>query len=266
MFRVLIFGDIIAKPGRRALAALLPALKKEYAPQLTIANAENLAHGISATERTLGELRAFGIDLCTSGNHVWAKSEAQTLLNEDPPYLLRPANYPPGNPGTGVRHLTVGGVEVVVMNFQGRVFMGANALDCPFRGVDEILEQYKTTPVRIIDFHAEATSEKIAFGQYVDGRASVLFGTHTHVPTADETILPQGTGYITDVGMTGLKQSVIGANPATVREMFLYQTPRKELHDTEESGLVVVNALLVDIDPNTGHASAVQRIHEEVQV
>ena len=266
MFRVLIFGDIVAKPGRKALAAVLPELKKQCAPQLTIANAENIAHGVGVTTKTIGEAKAAGVDFFTSGDHVWSRKEAVALLKEEVPIMIRPANYPPGVAGRGAYLLTVGKTPVLIANFIGRVFMHHD-FDCPFRGFDALeAEMGGKAIIKIVDFHAEATSEKIAFGQYCDGRASIVFGTHTHVPTADAQILPAGTAYVSDVGMTGLKQSVIGANAAMIREMFLTQINHSEMHDTEESGAVIVNAIVVDIDETTGKAHSIERIQKEVVV
>lgn len=265
MFRVLIFGDIVAKPGRKALAAVLPELKKQYAPHLTIANAENIAHGIGATERTINEAKAAGIDFFTSGNHIWSKKEAIDIMNAQEPVLIRPANYPPQSPGMGWREVTVNGIPALIINLQGRVFMDQN-LDCPFRTLDAILEKEKNAKIIIVDLHAEASSEKVALGHYADGRVSAFVGTHTHIPTADARILPKGTAYVTDLGMTGLRDSAIGANLATVTQMFLTQRPHSEMHDTPEEGIVAVNAVLVDIDPATGKAHSIERIQREVTV
>lgn len=247
--RILIFGDIIAKPGRRALAAVLPRWKTEHAVDFVVANVENLAHGVGATERTLAELREAGVDCFTSGNHIWDK-ESRTLLENPESVLLRPANYPPNNPGRGDKIFTVGGKRILVMNLMGRVFFRESA-DCPFRAADTLLNTlFEVSPrtIVLVDFHAEATSEKVALGHYLDGRITALYGTHTHIPTADGRILPGGTAYLTDVGMTGLQESVIGANKDTVIQMFLTQTPQKNMHDTVESGAVVVNAMLLEID------------------
>ncbi len=267
MIRILFFGDIVAKPGRLALAALLPALKKEFAVDLTIVNGENLAHGKGVTEKTLAEIKAAGVDLVTSGNHIWGKQEALTMIDDAEPYVLRPENYPPGCPGTGVRLLTVGKVSVLVVNLLGRVFMHEHP-DCPFRTMDAVLERFKEKKpaVILVDLHAEATSEKIAFGRYMDGRITAMVGTHTHVPTDDLTILPKGTAYVTDLGMTGLVDSVIGANYEAVLSMFLRQMPRKDMHDTPETGLVRVNAVLIEADPKTGRATKIERISREVMV
>lgn len=264
-FRVLLLGDIVAKPGRKALAAVLPELKKQYAPNLTIANAENIAHGIGATEKTINEARAAGVDFFTSGNHIWSKKDVVALLDAPEPIIIRPANYPEGAPGVGARRIDVNGTPVLVVNLQGRVFMDQQ-LDCPFRALDRILAEEKEAKTIIIDFHTEATSEKIAFGYYTDGRASVCVGTHTHVATADARVLPKGTAYITDLGMVGLRDSAIGANLDTVTKMFLTQRPHPDMHDAPEEGVAIVNGVVVDIDPATGKAYSIEQIKREVTV
>ncbi len=265
MFRVLMFGDVVAKVGRKALAAVLPLLKKQYAPDLTIANAENIAHGIGATERTINEAKAAGVDFFTSGNHIWSKKEALDIMNAPEPVLIRPANFPPQSPGMGWRTIHVHDVPALIINLQGRVFMDQD-LDCPFRMLDAILEKEKNAKIILVDFHAEATSEKVALGYYADGRISAFVGTHTHIPTADARILPKGTAYVTDLGMTGLRDSAIGANLASVTEMFLTQRGHPEMHDTPEEGIVIVNAIVADIDPASGKAYTIERIQREVTV
>lgn len=262
-FRVLMFGDIVAKPGRKAIAAVLPQLKKEFAPHLVIANAENIAHGIGATEKTLAEAHAAGVDFFTSGNHIWSKGEAIGLMNKTEPILIRPENYPTGTPGLGYRVLVINDIRVLIVNLQGRVFMNQD-LDCPFRALDAILEKEKDVKVIIVDLHAEASSEKVVLGHYADGRVSVFVGTHTHIPTADARVLPKGTAYVTDLGMTGLRDSAIGANLAAVTEMFLTQRPHPEMHDAAEEGIAIVNAIVADIDPVTGKAYSIERIQKEV--
>ena len=262
--RILIFGDVIAKPGRKALAALLPKWRQQHAVDFVLANVENLAHGVGATERTLAELHDAGVDCFTSGNHIWDK-ESRALLEHPNSVLLRPANYPPSNPGRGDRMFTVGDKEILVINLMGRVFF-RESLDCPFRAADAILEREATeADIILVDLHAEATSEKVALGHYLDGRITALYGTHTHVPTADGRILPGGTAYLTDVGMTGLQESVIGANKDTVIQMFLTQTPQKNMHDTAESGAVVVNAMLLEIDDDN-RAISWTRLQQVIEV
>ena len=264
--RILIFGDVVAKPGRRALASVLPRWKELHSPDFVIANVENLAHGVGATEKTLGELREAGVHCFTSGNHIWDK-HARALLEDPIGALLRPANYPPSNPGVGEKVFTVNGRKILVVNLLGRVFFRESA-DCPFRAADAILERTvlgKDADIILVDFHAEATSEKVALGFYLDGRVTALFGTHTHVPTADQTTLANGTAYITDVGMTGLKDSVIGADKASVIQMFLTQTPARTMHDAAESGAVFVNAMLLEVN-DAGAVTLWQRLQETVEV
>jgi metallophosphoesterase (TIGR00282 family) len=202
--KILFIGDIVGQPGRRILKETLPGLVEEYSPDLVLANAENAAGGFGITPPLVEELLALGIAVLTSGNHIWDKKEILPYLSDHADgRLLRPANYPGVSPGHGVY---VGGIRTklayAVMNLQGRVFMPA--IDCPFRTVDQLLKQIPAeVKIRIVDMHAEATSEKLALGWYLDGRVTAVVGTHTHVPTADETVLPQGTAYITDLGMTG---------------------------------------------------------------
>lgn len=263
--RVLIFGDIVGRMGRRAVADVLPRWKERYQPDLTMANVENLAHGLGITEKTVAEILAAGIDVATSGNHVFDKSDGVPLLDNPALPLLRPANYPEGTPGRGALVKAVGSKNVLVVNLQGRVFM-KEAVDDPFRTFDAILQTHahERLAAVIVDLHAEATSEKVAFGWYVDGRASLVVGTHTHIPTADATILPNGTGYLTDLGMTGAKDSVIGVDKAIIIRKFLTQLPLA--HAIPETGVTIVNALLATIDPEHGKTTAMERLSEEVTV
>ncbi len=264
--RTLIFGDVVAKPGRKAIAAILPRWKAEYQPDLVIANAENLAHGAGASVGTLEELKKAGVDLFTSGNHIWDKNVIPLL--EDPDgVVLRPANYPPMNPGRGIKQLTVAGQQVVVINLLGRVFF-RESVDCPFRTADALLADLKAMsprPIILVDFHAEASSEKMALGRYLEGRVTAFWGTHTHIPTADATIWPGRTAYLTDVGMTGLVDSIIGANKEAIIKMFLSQTPSRTMHDTTENGPVSVNAMLLELD-DAGTPVSWRRLQEVVTV
>ncbi|MBU8921052.1 MAG: YmdB family metallophosphoesterase, partial [Bacteroidales bacterium] len=198
---VLMLGDVLSRVGRKALGAGLPSLKEEYNVDLCTANVENAAGMFGVTEKVIREIRDAGVDVMTSGNHIWDKREGIRLLDASDD-LLRPANYPPGVPGIGYTITEAGGRSACVINLQGRTFMPD--IDCPFRKADDILASMPSdVKIIIIDFHAEATSEKLALANYLDGRVSLLAGTHTHIPTADERILPQGTGYQTDIGMTG---------------------------------------------------------------
>ena len=254
--RILMIGDVIGKPGREAVRAVLPDLKREESIDFVICNGENTAGGFGLTVDTASELIESGVDVLTSGNHIWDKKEIIPYLDEGLP-LIRPANYPDA-PGRG--YLRQRGVTVV--NLMGRVFMPP--LDCPFRTADALLEklhQEEESKVIIVDFHAEATSEKQALGWYLDGRVSGVFGTHTHVGTVDARILPKGTAYLTDVGMTGPTDSVIGSDKDAVLERFLTSRPSRL---TVASGPCVLNAVLVDVDEATGKASSIERVDRTV--
>lgn len=263
--KILLIGDVVGKPGRKAVAALLPEIKKEHGPDFIIANAENLAHGKGVTKQTFDELLASGVDFCTSGNHIWAKPEGHGIIAQKESPLIRPANFPSTVPGDGAKLVPVGTATILIINLMGRVFMKEH-LDCPFKTLDATLEQYKKDkPAAIIvDFHAEATSEKNTFGLYADGRVSAVVGTHTHIPTADERILPRGTGYITDVGMVGLKNSSIGIEYQGMLHTFLHQMPGK--FEIPDHGLVFFNAVLIDIDTKTGKARSIARIQRDIEI
>jgi len=251
--RALMIGDVIGRPGRNAVSRLLPGLRQEYGIDLVIANGENAAGGFGITYDTAQELLSSGVDIITTGNHIWKKREIIPYMHEELP-LLRPANFPPGVPGRG--HLSLG--STMVMNLMGRVFM--EALDCPFREADRIIQESRVSGsprVILVDFHAEATSEKQALGWYLDGRVSAVVGTHTHVPTADARILPEGTAYVSDLGMVGPINSVIGTDPNAVVEKFLTQTPRTF---NVAAGPVIFNSVLIEIDDDSGKATSVRRI------
>ena len=250
----LFLGDVIGRPGRRALKKFLPVLLEKYSPSLVIANGENAAGGIGITPDICRQLLAH-VDVLTSGNHIWDKRDAVEYLDQEP-RLLRPANYPHPNPGKGTyRFETKEGFHVAVLNLQGRVFM--EPIDCPFRASDRELKLLQNkNAIIIVDFHAEATSEKQAMGWYLDGRVSAVIGTHTHVPTADEKILPQGTAFITDVGMVGGYESVIGLKKEQAIERFL--TSRPQRFEPDKRGLVS-SSVYVEIDTRTGKAVSIQR-------
>lgn len=253
--RVLFIGDIVGRPGREAVGRLLRGLRQEFAPDLVIANAENAAGGFGITARIAEELFQLGIDLLTSGNHVWDKKEAEGVLARER-RLLRPANYPEGVPGGGVALWGDSGPRVGVVNLQGRVFMPA--IDCPFQvGLRTVETLRETTSLILVDFHAEATSEKAALAWYLDGKVSAVLGTHTHVQTADEQILPGGTAYLTDVGMTGARDSVIGMEKAAAVRRFLTALPTRF---QAAHGPPQLNAALLDLDGDTGRAKSIQRI------
>jgi 2',3'-cyclic-nucleotide 2'-phosphodiesterase len=254
----LFIGDVMGQPGRRILKETLPGLLEEYSPALVLANGENAAAGFGITPPLVEDLLALGIAVLTSGNHIWDKKEILPYLADHADgRLLRPANYPGSSPGHGLYvGRTRSQMAYAVMNLQGRVFMPA--IDCPFRTADRLLEQIPAeVKVRIVDMHAEATSEKLAMGWYLDGRVTAVVGTHTHVPTADETVLPRGTAYVTDLGMTGPYDSVIGIEKRAVIEKFLSQIPaRFEV----AKGDVRLSAVLIEADTETGRASSIQRI------
>ncbi|MBI2483208.1 YmdB family metallophosphoesterase [Candidatus Uhrbacteria bacterium] len=260
--RFLIFGDVVGKIGRQALARVLPELRQQYQPDVVLANGENLAHGLGMTEKTLADVLDAGVTLLTGGNHVWDKPEGIELMRRPDARIIRPANYPPGAPGVGWKTLSVDGKTVLVVNLLGRVFM-KDLVDNPFRTFDSIVTEHPADVV-IVDFHGEASSERNAFGWYADGRATIIYGTHTHIPTADARILPQGTAFVTDVGMTGARDSVIGVDPATSIPQFVTAIPQRYVWP--ETGPAWVHAMLVDVDPLAHRAVAVERLHREVTI
>jgi len=253
-FGVLFLGDIIGHPGRRAMQRFLPQLVQRHSPGIIIANGENSAGGSGITEE-IGRDLFLQVDVLTSGNHIWDKKEAIPYLEREP-RLIRPANYPIGNPGRGsCIFQDGGGIKVAVLNLQGRVFM--DAIDCPFRRADEEIEALRReTPVIIVDFHAEATSEKQALGWHLDGRVSAVIGTHTHVPTSDEKILPGGTAYITDAGMGGGYHSVIGIRREQALQKFLMGRPQR--FEPSKEGLMLT-AVFIEVDPASGKALSIRR-------
>ena len=256
--RLLFIGDIVGRPGRKAVVALLPELKRQYRPDVIVANGENAAGGFGLTMGAAEELLSCGIELITMGNHTWDNKEIFAVLSEHSE-VIRPANYPPGAPGNGYGIIKVGGasgIKIAVINLNGRVFM--DQADDPFRAFDDIYDEIRASVnAVIVDFHAEATSEKVAFGWFADGRATAVFGTHTHVTTADERILPMGTAYITDVGMTGPLNSVLGIDPSIIIRRFRSQLPERfEI----AKGPVSLNGVIVDFDEHTGQALAINRV------
>jgi metallophosphoesterase (TIGR00282 family) len=251
---ILAIGDIVGKPGRRAVSQLLPGLRQQYGIELVIANGENAAGGIGLTLSTAKELLDASVDVLTSGNHIWVHKEIIPYLDGEMP-ILRPLNYPPGVPGKG--HIVIG--QVAVVNLMGRVFIGD--LDCPFRAIDQLLSELEQRVI-IVDFHAEATSEKVAMGRYLDGRVSAVLGTHTHVGTIDAQLLPQGTAYVTDIGMSGPLDSVIGDDTEAVIQRFLTRMPHRL---SVGKGKPALNAILVKVDDDTGRALSIDRIYREVE-
>jgi len=249
-------GDVVAKPGRIAVLERIQDLREQHDIDLAIMNAENLAGGFSVTPALCEQLFSTGIDVMTSGNHIFDKKEAIEYIRKQP-RLIRPANYPPNTPGNGYWVGEVKNTKVAVLNVMGRVFMPPS--DDPFRIVDDLLESFPAdVSVRIVDVHAEATSEKVAMGWYLDGRVSAVCGTHTHVQTSDERILPGGTAYLTDLGMTGSYAGVIGMDKADVIARFTSVTARRADHST---GQVRICAAVLDIDESTGRARDIQRLN-----
>jgi len=264
MFRILFIGDIIGHAGRTAIREALPELKEKYNPQFVIANGENLAGGNGLTQEVANEVFSCGVNFLTTGNHVWDKKEILSFIDS---YnnIIRPANYPQGAPGRGYVTIDMDSpglpLRLGIFNLSGRIFM--ESLDNPFVVADYIVTRLRErTRIIILDFHAEATSEKIAMGWHLDGRVSAVIGTHTHVQTADEIILPNHTAYITDVGMTGPVDSVIGVKKDLVIRKFLTQLPEK--FDVAK-GDVRLSAVIVDIDQITGNAISIERIQKIVK-
>jgi len=257
--RLLFLGDVVGRPGRRAITAILPRLAAQAGVDFVVANCENASGGKGIDPRSAEELHDAGVDILTSGNHVWQKREVLPYLRESG-RLLRPLNFAPGTPGVGwaIGKSRRSKTSVGVINLIGRVFMGP--ADCPFRAVDEVLPHVRReATVIFVDMHGEATSEKVGMGRFLDGKVSAVVGTHTHVQTADETVFPGGTAYLTDAGMCGPEDSVIGVKTSQVLERFLTQMP---VRFDVASGPVIVQGALVDIDETTGHATAIQRVQE----
>jgi 2',3'-cyclic-nucleotide 2'-phosphodiesterase len=259
--RILFIGDIFGRPGRTIVQERLKGLVREHSIGLVIANGENSAAGFGITPSLAEDLFELGVDVITTGNHVWDKREildyfeiANGNESDQARRLLRPANYPPDMPGWGLYEGKKNGVPYAVINLQGRIFMASN--DDPFRTVDQLLKQVQAKVI-FVDIHAEATSEKVAMGWYLDGRVSAVVGTHTHIPTADERVLPKGTAYITDVGMTGPYDSVIGVQKELVVGKFLSNMP---VRFEPATGDVKLCAVIVDCDETTGHAKSIQRL------
>lgn len=254
--KVIIIGDVVGKPGRKVLIESLKRLKEQHEAEFVVANVENAAEGAGVVPKVGDEILNAGVDVMTSGNHIFDKKEVIQYI-ENQPRLIRPANYAPDAPGRGLWLGSTGsGTQVAVINLQGRIFMPPT--DCPFRAADRLLEEIgKRASVIIVDHHAEATSEKLAMGQYLDGRVSVVVGTHTHVQTADEQILPGGTGYITDLGMTGPYDSVIGVQSHLVINRFVRGLPTRYQTASENAQL---HGVVVEIDERSGTAVNITRL------
>lgn len=255
---VLFIGDIVGEPGRRIITNNIHRVSERYHVDIVVANGENMAGGFGITPDLANDLFDLGISALTTGNHVWDKKEMVDYIRKEP-RILRPANYPDGTPGQGSFAIDrPNGEKIGLIQVMGRAFMPA--IDCPFRVVKREVEKLRSqTPCIIVDMHAETTSEKMAMGHFLDGQVTAVVGTHTHVQTADEQILPKGTAYLTDVGMTGPVNSVIGIKKELVIDKFLTQMPRRF---EVASGQAVLGATVIEFDPATGKASSIQRVRE----
>ena len=253
--KIMMIGDVYGEPGRLALTKLLPKLRDQHHVDFTVVNVENSAGGFGVTQQIAESVLDLGVDVMTTGNHVWDKKEtAGYIVKEN--RLLRPANYPEGTPGAGYITVKAGPHRVTVINLMGRVFM--NPIDCPFRKAEAILEAVGgETPIRLVDFHCEATSESVAMGWWLDGKVTAVVGTHRHVQTADERVLPGGTAYITDLGMTGPTDGVIGVDRDQILQRFLYQMP---IRFETAKGPAALHGVVITVDPETGRASAIERL------
>jgi metallophosphoesterase (TIGR00282 family) len=252
---IICVGDVFGEPGRRAVQMLLPKLKKQHEADLAVVNVENSASGFGVTPLIARTFLEQGVDVMTSGNHIWDKKEIIEYIGKEN-LLLRPANYPPGTPGAGSIVVKAGPHKVAVLNLMGRVFLPQ--LDCPFRKADEELERLRAeTPIIVVDMHAEATSESQAMGWHLDGRVSVVVGTHRHVQTADERLLPKGTAYITDLGLTGPTDSVIGVEPELALARFISGMPNRF---EPAKGPAMLQGVVIRIDPETGRGLSIERL------
>lgn len=255
MLRFLVVGDIFGQPGRHGAARFIPSLRQERDIDFVIANGENAAGGRGLTRNTADELFRAGIDVLTLGNHTWSQREMLTVLKDEHIRIVRPQNYPPGVPGRGFIDVEVRGARVRIVSLMGRVFLH-ESLDDPFRAADEILQMTPDDAIVLVDFHAEATSEKVAMGWHLDGRVAAVFGTHTHIPTADARILPQGTAFVTDLGMVGPQHSIIGSEVTPVLHRFLTGLPvRFEV----AGGPITFNAVIIEVDRRTRRGRGIWR-------
>lgn len=254
--RILMIGDIVGRAGRKAVKETLTTIRQELKLDMIVANGENAAGGNGITGEIARDFFEFGVDVITGGNHIWDKKEITSYIDREP-RLLRPANYPSGAPGKGVGVYKINGVNVGVINLSGRVYL--SNMECPFRTADELINSiHEKTKIILVDFHAEATSEKVALGWHLDGKASAVVGTHTHIQTADERVLPGGTAYITDVGMTGPYNSVIGVKVDLVLQKFTTQMPvRFEVAE----GPYQFNAVVIEVNDETGKAKSIDRVY-----
>lgn len=256
MMKLLFIGDVVGSPGRDMVKEYLPKLKEKYRPQITIINGENAAGGRGITEKIYREFLEWGAQAVTMGNHTWDNREIFQFIDQAK-YLVRPANFPSGTPGEGIKYVRLNQLEIAVINLQARTFM--QALDCPFKKADELIQEAQTrTPIIFVDFHGEATSEKQAMSWYLDGKVTAVVGTHTHVQTADNRILPKGTAYISDVGMTGPYDGILGMEREAVIHRFLTSLPTR--FEVPKEGRTLLSAVIIDIDEKNGKAKKIERI------
>ncbi len=261
---ILFFGDLVGRPARMALKQILPIYKEKYKIDLTIANADNLAHGKGVTKNTVKEMIEYGVDILTCGDHIWDTNQALEILKEESYSFICPANYPILDHKKGYRIMEVNSKKVLVVNLIGRVFLKDHP-DCPFRTIDKILkENTENFDVAIVDLHSEATSEKKALNFYLNSRVSAVLGTHTHIQTADEEISNEGTAYISDVGMVGPKDSILGCKKESVIDQMMTQTKfRYEISDDEN---IMINAVYIEVDDENGKTKSIKRINEVVKI
>ena len=253
--RILFIGDIVGKVGRNTIAEYLPKLKQAYKPTLSIVNAENAAHGKGLTEKLYKQLLRDGVDFMTMGNHTYGQREIYDFI-DDANRMVRPANFPEEAPGVGMRYIQINEKKLAIINLQGRSFM--QDIDDPFKKADQLIEEArKVTPYIFVDFHAETTSEKNAMGWYLDGRVSAVVGTHTHIQTSDSRVLPNGTGYITDVGMTAYYDGILGINREEVINRFITSLPQR--HVVPDEGRSVLSGVIIDLDKE-GKTTQIERI------
>ncbi len=262
MIKILFIGDIVGSIGRSCIANILPKLKKRLKIDIVIANGENLAHGRSVTEKILTEMIQAEIDFFTSGDHIYENKQAEEILKNKKYPIIRPANYPPLAPGDGWRIIEIGKNKLIVVNLIGRVFMAKN-YDCPFRKFDEIYKNFPDIPI-LVDFHAEASSEKNALKYYLDNRVSAIIGTHTHTPTADLQISKNGTAYVSDAGMVGNKDSILGIKKEPAIREFLTQI--KQPHEISKTGYCIFNSIYIEINKKTKKALRIKRIDKEAKI
>lgn len=270
MLKILFIPDIVGKIGRNAVRQELPSLKKKFKPDLIIANVENLAHGIGATQKTLDELKEIGIDIFTSGNHIWEKAGSDEMLDNPENRIVRPANYAIKKSGVGVIQVNLGEIKLNVVNLQGRVYYGWNKeeqehLHCPFKTLEKIIAADRQG-LFFVDLHADATSEKAALATYFDGQVQAVLGTHTHIQTADEKILDKGTAFITDAGSVIHADSIIGSDRQQVWNLFLKTGRTSKKHDLPASGPAILNAVYLEIDEQAKRAVKIERVNKLIEV